>query len=173
MDLSPIQPDAVPRNLTFIVDDACAEWTFSTPFDYIHTRCVSSGITDWPGLLAQCFRHLRPGGWLELQEFHLPFACDDGSAGPETPAMQWSATLTAAIANAGMDMTSKTTFSHPQRLKDLGFTKVEMVNAKWPIGPWAKGEKEKMIGALFLKDVDFNLENLSKRVSPLQRIRRL
>ncbi|KAF2102812.1 S-adenosyl-L-methionine-dependent methyltransferase [Rhizodiscina lignyota] len=163
-DLSPIQPDVVPRNLTFLVDDASAEWTYSTPFDYIHTRAISSGIKDWPAFLEQCFRHLKPGGWVELQEFHLPFTCDDSSTTPDTAVRTWSASLTSAIGKAGIDVSAENSYSHPKRLRDVGFINVEMINAKWPIGPWARGEKEKRIGALFLKDLEGNVENLSKRI---------
>lgn len=164
-DLSPIQPDVVPPNLKFLVDDASAEWAYSTPFDYIHTRALSSGIKNWPKFLVQCFQHLKPGGWLELQEYHLPFEnFAEGDAAQHSTFLTWSRTLTDAIGKSGVDVTAATTLGHPKRLRDQGFIKVEIVNAKWPVGPWAKGEKEKRIGALFLTDLEGNAENLSKRI---------
>lgn len=162
-DLSPIQPTSVPPNLSFIVDDATAEWTFGAPFDYIHTRAVSSGIKDWPPFMEQCFQYLKPGGWLELQEFSLPFTCDDGSSEASTVG-KWTTSISTAILKTGIDVTTETVNGHPQRLKDAGFVNVNEVRSKWPIGPWARGEKEKRIGALFLKDIHSNVENLSKRI---------
>lgn len=78
-DLSPIQPTWVPPNLQFFVDDAEAEWSFSRnqPFDFIHARDLGGSITDWPKLIGQAYDHLRPGGWIELQEFEVTLKSDD------------------------------------------------------------------------------------------------
>lgn len=80
-DLSPIQPSWVPPNLQFLVDDAEAQWLFrpGEPFDYIHARDLGGAIADWPKLLEQAYEHLRPGGWVELQEFEVTLKSDDDS----------------------------------------------------------------------------------------------
>ncbi|KAI8255725.1 Secondary metabolism regulator LAE1 [Colletotrichum sp. SAR11_239] len=54
-DLSPIQPGDVPPNVRFEVDDIDDEWTFSQPFDYIHSRVMTSSIADWPQYLKKCY----------------------------------------------------------------------------------------------------------------------
>ncbi|KAJ5156584.1 hypothetical protein N7492_009387 [Penicillium capsulatum] len=80
-DLSPIQPSWVPPNLRFLVDDAESPWLFSAsrPFDFIHARDLGGAIADWPRLLRQGYGHLRPGGWIELQEFEVTLRSDDDS----------------------------------------------------------------------------------------------
>lgn len=80
-DLSPIQPSWVPPNLRFLVDDAESPWLFSAsrPFDFIHARDLGGAIADWPRLLRQAYGHLRPGGWIELQEFEVTLKSDDDS----------------------------------------------------------------------------------------------
>lgn len=51
IDLSPIQPDWVPSNVHFVVDDAESDWVYPpNHFDYIHTRHTVMGIKDWPKL---------------------------------------------------------------------------------------------------------------------------
>lgn len=51
IDLSPIQPDWVPANVHFVVDDAESEWVYPEDhFDYIHTRHTVMAIKDWPKL---------------------------------------------------------------------------------------------------------------------------
>lgn len=51
IDLSPIQPDWVPANVHFVVDDAESEWIYPPDhFDYIHTRHTVMAIKDWPKL---------------------------------------------------------------------------------------------------------------------------
>lgn len=51
IDLSPIQPDWVPANVHFVVDDAESDWIYPPDhFDYIHTRHTVMAIKDWPKL---------------------------------------------------------------------------------------------------------------------------
>ncbi|KAK1456466.1 hypothetical protein CMEL01_16479 [Colletotrichum melonis] len=45
-DLSPIQSACVPPNVTFEIDDIEEPWTFSQPFNYIHSRLMTSSIDD-------------------------------------------------------------------------------------------------------------------------------
>lgn len=80
-DLSPIQPSWVPPNLRFIVDDAESPWLFSPnrPFDFVHIRDLGGAIADWPKLLRQAYGHLKPGGWIELQEFEVTLKADNDS----------------------------------------------------------------------------------------------
>jgi hypothetical protein len=57
IDLSPIQPQWVPPNVQFMVDDAEAEWLFpAESLDYIHIRHMTSSIRDWPTLLSRAYR---------------------------------------------------------------------------------------------------------------------
>lgn len=57
IDLSPIQPQWVPLNVSFMVDDAEAEWLIPPEsLDYIHIRHMTSSIRDWPTLLSRAYR---------------------------------------------------------------------------------------------------------------------
>ena len=76
VDLSPVQPQYVPDNCEFIVDDIEYEWTYERPFDYIHGRFLSMGIRDWSRVFQQSYQHLKPGGWVEYQEAELTFPTD-------------------------------------------------------------------------------------------------
>lgn len=54
IDLSPIQPDWVPSNVHFVVDDAESEWLYPDDhFDYVHSRHTVMAIKDWPKLYKQ------------------------------------------------------------------------------------------------------------------------
>ena len=70
-DLSPIQPKFVPPNCNFYVDDVESDWTYreDEKFDFIHGRSMGGSIEDWPRLHGQVFKHLKPGGWFEMQEY--------------------------------------------------------------------------------------------------------
>ncbi|KAH7024310.1 S-adenosyl-L-methionine-dependent methyltransferase [Macrophomina phaseolina] len=161
-DLSPIQPHNIPANCEFLVDDANADWTFGQRFDYIHTRAVLLGIKDWNKLIGQAFASLRPGGWVEFQEFHIPIGCDDNSAEPDSAVSKWSNGVHEALKNLGID--SMATSNFRQLLESHGFESIGEAHTKFPIGPWPKGEKEKKMGKLFQKDIADNLLGISVKI---------
>lgn len=56
-DLSAIQPEWLPPNLRFEIDDAESDWTWKPEsFDYIHNRNFVCAIRDWPKLVQQTFK---------------------------------------------------------------------------------------------------------------------
>lgn len=55
-DLSPIQPDLVPPNCRFEIDDARDDWTYPNDyFDFIHIRSLFGGIEDWDKLWKEAY----------------------------------------------------------------------------------------------------------------------
>lgn len=46
---------SVPPNVKFEIDDIDQPWTFSKPFDYIHSRMMNSSIKDWKAYIQTCF----------------------------------------------------------------------------------------------------------------------
>lgn len=44
-----------PPNVKFEIDDLEEPWTFSTPFDYIHSRMMNSSISDWKEYVQKCY----------------------------------------------------------------------------------------------------------------------
>ena len=66
-DLSPIQPELVPPNCIFEIDDCEMEWTWpDNHFDYIHVRDLHGSIRDWSKFMNEAFRCCKPGGLVEL-----------------------------------------------------------------------------------------------------------
>lgn len=62
MDLSPIQPDWVPENAAFVVDDIehDAGWTYPiNHFDYIHLRHVVHSLRDRKLSWERIFEYVR------------------------------------------------------------------------------------------------------------------
>ncbi len=58
IDLSPIQPEFVPRNCKFEVDDITELWTFPpNHFDLVHIRALLGSISDWPALYQEVFEY--------------------------------------------------------------------------------------------------------------------
>lgn len=58
LDLSPIQPNYVPENVHFFVDDFEEEWVDDEDkFDFIHVRHTIHSIRDRPTLLRRIFKY--------------------------------------------------------------------------------------------------------------------
>jgi ubiquinone/menaquinone biosynthesis C-methylase UbiE len=149
MDLSSIQPSVVPSNAEFLVGDFTTPWKFDHKFDYIHSRAITIGVRDWENLVDEVWRNLEPGGWVEFQEYHLPWTSDDGSVAKCPKFEQWNQEIFRAAKKAGT--TPDAILQVPDILEKRGFIKAKTASTKWPIGPWAKGIREKRVGELYLR----------------------
>ena len=150
-----------PSNCVFVVHNAESDgWNFHAKFDYIHARLLIMGIRSWPKLFKECFAQVKPGGWVEFQEFVMPIGCDDGSAGPESATAEWSKHLMQAMENAGIDISVPAGKFGPW-LEEAGFVGIEHRFVKWPIGPWMDGARQKEIGKLEWKNFMESLDAVS------------
>jgi trans-aconitate methyltransferase len=124
-DLSVIQPQWVPPNLQFEIDDCELDWTYSSKFDYIHIRSMYGSIIDWPRLMRQAYEHLIPGGWIELAGFEIQFHSDDGRIPADSTWAQYLTNLNEASARLGKLMD---TAPHYKRfVTEAGFATVTEV----------------------------------------------
>ena len=162
-DLSPIQPEYVPINCSWLVDDANQPWPsdFTSKFDFIHTRSLGLGVSDWARMVQQAYTALKPGGWIELQEFCLPLGCDDGSAAG-SHLEEWGVKMKAAGALIGVDVSASA--KNAERLRDAGYRHVRELKLKGPIGPWAKGAVAKEVGIMGLRDMQEILAGTSTKL---------
>lgn len=143
---------SVPPNLSFVIDDIEDAWTFSpNKFDFIHHRMMVGSFLDWPKYFTQCYDHLIPGGWIEMQDIHYPIKCDDDSLPDDAPIKRWSDLMMEASAKIGRPMH----IAHRYRdmLKDAGFVDIQEVHYKWPTNTWPKGKPEKELGAWTLQNL--------------------
>jgi SAM-dependent methyltransferase len=159
VDLSPIQPQFVPPNVSFHVDDLEDDWTFSEKFDFIFSRFMTGSIRNWSKYLKQCYESLEPGGTLELMDIIYPIKSDDGTLTEHAAIDKWSKLLEEGFAKGGHSM--RTALSYRDWLKDAGFADIVEVKEKWPINTWAKDSKYKQIGSWTYENAVQALEPLS------------
>ncbi|KAF5962326.1 methyltransferase, partial [Fusarium bulbicola] len=165
VDLSPIQPDFVPPNVNFVIDDIEDEWTYSQPFDYIHSRVMTSCIADWGDYLTKCFHNLVPGGYLEIQEVDVNTKSDDGSLSPYNIMLKSLVLLNEASVMFGrpyLDILSLVDI-----MKDIGFEDVVVEKFKWPINSWPRDKKAKLLGSWCYINMACGLEAFT--MAPLTR----
>jgi hypothetical protein len=50
---------------------------------------MSGSISNWPTLFTSCIEALKPGGWLEMQEFDVWFQSEEGELPADSAIMEW------------------------------------------------------------------------------------
>lgn len=144
IDLSPVQPNFVPPNVQFLIDDMEEDWPYSDPFNYIHSRMMNSSVSSWPALSRKIFENLAPGGYAELQEIGVFVSSDDGTLKEDSYLAQWARHLDEAATKLGR------IYLPPGKLKEIltgaGFVDVVETRFKWPSNAWPKDKKLKELG---------------------------
>jgi ubiquinone/menaquinone biosynthesis C-methylase UbiE len=144
-DISPVQPKWVPPNLTFEVDDLEAEWLYRPgSYDLIHIRFMFLAIKDYPAVLAQVYRTLKPGGYIELSELAtLPTSTNPNYPSPVT-IYRWLDLLAEASTRMGFTMRIAPTFK--ELLTNAGFVDVVETKFDVPWGTWPEDKRMKAVG---------------------------
>ena len=149
-DLSPIQPGWVPPNCRFEIDDAEKDFTYkSDSFDLVHSRNIGQAISDWPRLMGQIFRVVKPGGYAELAELCGQCCSDDDTMQEDNPCNLFFQELSTALVKLGRPAYATKELLR-SLLEDAGFVDVKVVEAKQPLAPWAKDKEAKKTGAMVL-----------------------
>lgn len=167
--MSPVQPEFVPPNCKFEIDDASSMWTF-TPgsMDLVFMRFLLGSFTDWPEVYREAFksvflprvtlthhmipllkisRSLKPGGWLEHHEVAPDVHSEDGTVTPESAFGRWGALVFEAGDKIGR--TYQTAYNTKKWMEEVGFVNVAETKYKMPIGRWPADPKLKEIGMWF------------------------
>ncbi|KAL2675688.1 hypothetical protein Neosp_011878 [[Neocosmospora] mangrovei] len=163
-DISAIQPNWVPPNCAFHIEDAQLEWTFRPEsFDFIHIRALYGSISDWGELYRQAYAALSPGGWIENMEINihmhsdLPEIRDD----PDHIFKRWAKVFWEATDK--MNRTLRIAMDGTQRklITEAGFEKVVEKEYQVPCGAWSSDPRMKQIGAYNLAFMDESLEGFA------------
>ncbi|KIW99890.1 uncharacterized protein Z518_10818 [Rhinocladiella mackenziei CBS 650.93] len=162
VDISASAPPLLPPNVRFEIDDVEDPWTYGNPFDYIHSRYMAGSIKDWPRLMEQCYVHLKPGGWVEFQDFDIDYYSQDGSLTPDHALRRWLTTAYGAEKQTGRTLCPG---KYLERwVHEAGFTNVQVVKSPLPLGVWPKDQKLKKIGLLNWTQLWEGLQGMSLRL---------
>ncbi|KEZ45805.1 hypothetical protein SAPIO_CDS1620 [Scedosporium apiospermum] len=163
VDIAPTQPEWVPPNCQFELDDIEQEWTWKeNTADFIFCRDLILSIRDFPRLIDQCYKHLKPGGWAEFHCVTGVLQCDDDSVPSDSHFQAMSDNLMTACNNFG------TPVDDPMRWKgwfeDRGFENVTERIFKLPCNPWPRDKRLKLVGAWEQHNLLNNLEGMLMRL---------
>ncbi|KAI3574062.1 S-adenosyl-L-methionine-dependent methyltransferase [Fusarium oxysporum f. sp. albedinis] len=125
-----MQPNWVPPNVKFEIDDATQPWTWPEhTLDFVHIRFLNSAIKDWHALFREAYRCCKPGGYVESGEFDPRYYCDDGTADGVEVIETWNSVFEMGAQKLG-----------------YSFTDINVFAYKAPVGAWAKDQKLAEIG---------------------------
>ena len=144
--------------------DADDDWDFSESFDLVHTRGMNGyGLKSWPHFYEQAFAHMKPGGWVENQEYDLLFCSDDNSIPADGALRRW-----AALWNQGIQNMGQSARCYPEEMRiammNAGFIDVHIRTYKMPIAPWPKDPRLRQAGAYFLTGFLEGISGMSYKV---------
>lgn len=149
VDIAVVQPQWVPPNLEFEIEDVENDWLWTTNrWDFIHGRELMFAIRDWPKLIRQSLEHLRPGGYMEIAGTVPLIGCDDGTF-PENTAYAQLSKIYFEIGDA-MGATAMAPTHWKRQMEEIGFEDVRENIFKIPTNPWPKDKRLKNIGAFEL-----------------------
>jgi len=145
-DLSPIQPTWVPPNCKFLIDDVESEWLYSPTeaFDFIHGRGMAGSIKDWDKLYSEILRNLKPGAYLEMQEYETWIRSDDATLNNCPNVQMWQQKVDEASIMFGKRL--NVAGEQKEKMVNAGFEDVTDVIHKLPLGPWPRDPRQKEIG---------------------------
>lgn len=134
-DLSPIQPLFVPPNCSFEIEDVNMEWTFPlSHFDFIHIRELFGCVRDWDALFAETFKHMKPGGYIEILEHSVVPISDDDTVNEDTFFTLWGKTVVELGDKFGKSF--EIWKESKARIEKAGFQDVVEIRYKWPVNGW-------------------------------------
>ncbi|KAJ5341794.1 hypothetical protein N7541_010918 [Penicillium brevicompactum] len=148
VDLFPPPIDWLPPNCIMEVDDILKEWTWRKSFDLIHLRQMVGAFTpkEWDSVFEQCYKNLKPGGWIEQLEVDPHIICTDGTLPANSSAVQFAEAIISAAKQANQPIDTVDTMRG--RMSKLGFIDIHEKKYNWPMGPWPRDPLLKEAGRL-------------------------
>lgn len=154
IDLSAIQPEDVPSNVYFEIQD-CSDHDWVRPedsVDYCHIRLMSGALTSYKDLIQTSKKYLRPGtGWIECQEVHPQPIADDNTIPEEWPLKVWEENMDYAATRCLRPARPIRVAPHIRTwMEEAGYVDIHEHITKIPLGAWPKDKRLKNIGGWWL-----------------------
>lgn len=157
VDLSPVQPDFVPPNCFFEIDDLEKEWTWNKKFDFIFSRMMTGSFADNESIVRKVYEQLEPGGYFEAQDMALPLGCDDNTLAETSDLWIWMQLIMQAMEAFGRPVSAAQQWK--PLMESVGFEDVYEVVYKWPTNHWPRDKRYKELGT-------WSFANMSQALEP-------
>ncbi|KAL8675487.1 MAG: hypothetical protein Q9168_000188 [Polycauliona sp. 1 TL-2023] len=148
IDLSPVPTlsdsgSRDPPNVEFLLGDVRASNSKLLPSstDFIYSRLLIMGMTDWPGYVRDLVSLLRPGGWVEMQDFSLDWYLNGARCSQD---WQWLEALFLAARQKGLDLRGGKNVQ--TYMRQAGLVDISVMEYRVPMGNWMKKPEKERIG---------------------------
>lgn len=145
IDLQQVDPSDMPHNVVFETVDVMTGFPFNTgTFDFVHSRLLIGGITDWKSYLENLFRITKKGGFVECSELELR-PCYRSTV-DHSLIDTWTEQMVGILSANGLtpDVANKL----KANMETTGFTDVKETVVEIPVGTWESDDKGQEIGRL-------------------------
>ncbi|KAF4964465.1 hypothetical protein FSARC_7607 [Fusarium sarcochroum] len=158
-DLSPIQPEWVPPNVKFVLEDCLLDWTWPPDhFDFVHIRTMYGSIPDWVDLYKKAYIHLVPGGWVQDLEMDVRIQSDHVKLPPDHVFNRWADLFYLGGEKMGRSFDVCKGHTMRDNLEAAGFVDIVEKKFKVPIHGWASDPKLREAGALIQAALEQSIE---------------
>jgi hypothetical protein len=103
--------------------------------------------------------HLTPGGYIELHDYNLPAKIIDDFPEDKCHFIANNALIKESMRLIGINLEAPKLWR--EQLEAVGFTNIHCKWYNWPLGPWAKGKKNKLIGKLCWRNFYEGIETVA------------
>ncbi|RDW59663.1 hypothetical protein BP6252_12750 [Coleophoma cylindrospora] len=146
IDIVPAKIEWLPGNARFGLDDFNEEWDIASQYDLVHARDLQCSVSDWPWFFSQCFKALRPGGWVDCCEADLDIQKALHQRDEEILGSSWAASPKNVGGQPGMSFNVASKFNN--WLVNAGFVNIFEQRIAVPIGAWPEDVRQKNLGVL-------------------------
>lgn len=144
IDLHQVSPDKMPTNVVFETVDVMTGFPFNTgTFEFVHSRLLVGGITDWDRYLANLLRITRRRGHVECIEMELRVCSGGGASAFDflTETHSWTDRMASHLKQQGLDPEAASRLK--QRMQVAGFVEIQERVIDIPISGW-QAEQERI-----------------------------
>lgn len=128
-------------------------------YDYIHTRVLLGSFEDFREIIKKSYACLKPGAWMESQEYWSTVCCDDGTMTSDYPFLRWTRLHDEAAMNLGKPLRIANKLK--RWYEEAGFVDVREEIFKLPVNSWPKDPQFKMIGKFHERSLLDGLQGFS------------
>jgi SAM-dependent methyltransferase len=147
VDIAATQPPFVPPNCQFEIDDVEEEWPYRpSHFDFVHGRDLMTAVRDWPRLMEQSYKHIKPGGWIELASTIPDVQTDDNTIPPNSGYVEAARLYFEMAEKMGAPLDGPRQWA--EQMRAAGFINVQDVVYKLPMGTWPRSKRLRTVGKL-------------------------
>lgn len=134
IDLSAVPiSDKAPSNVEFVQGDVrqlidSDERLAASSVDFVFSRLLVCGMTDWPGYVKDVFKLLRPGGYAEMHEF--AYRWFNSSGGEISTNWKWLQAIRKGAKHRGLDVDCGLNLK--PYMQAAGFVDIEVLEFRMP-----------------------------------------